>query len=127
MTRAEVLRQYAVNDHHEIVTPGVYEGEPVFAPYFYSAYRLGRPHQRCAHRNDGMLALFYEVTPFDRAQFPELKDVLGVSLFVDEDDGLAFFHLEIDHRRTGGRKPNLPYDEDEEDDEEEVEDEAHAS
>ncbi len=107
MTRAEVHRSYVVRDG-EIVTPGRWEGAPVFAPYFYEAYRAGRPVSRSVKRGEGeVLAVYYVVEQRDRLAFRELLDVDEVVLYVDVEAKLDFIACDVECRRLGGRPPNV--------------------
>lgn len=112
MTRTEVLTRFSINADGEITTPGVWEGEPVYASYFYDAYKLGRKAEETQHRR-GVLSAAYRVTPEDKLAFPELAEAVYVTLFVDEERALEFMHVETSFYR-GGRAPNRPYEEDDE-------------
>lgn len=57
-----------------IRSPGKFEGEPVYAPYFWDAYLNGM-----ADDDDGSELLFY-VSDEDRKLFPDLHDVSHVYL-----------------------------------------------
>lgn len=116
MLRAQVFATFSVAAG-EIQSEGLYEGAPVFAPYFYAEYRRGRKALRVAHRNADLLAVTYLVTEDDRAAFPELAEVVEVHLFVDTERALEFVALDPVFRRLGGRPPNVEEDEDEADDE----------
>jgi hypothetical protein len=62
-----------------IVSPGKFEGEPEWAPYFYDAILNGCcDHDYQNGPDDG--ACFFVVTDADRREFPELADIYGVGL-----------------------------------------------
>jgi hypothetical protein len=118
--RTEVLTAFTVVAG-EIKDEGVWEGAPVFAPYFYAEYRRGRKARTKHHRGEDVLSLTFDVTDTDHAAFPELEDVVEVHLFVDVERKLEFVALDPIYRRLGGRRPNV--EEGEEDDEDADEDE----
>jgi hypothetical protein len=72
MTRQEVLDSYAVKDGR-ITSPGKFEGEPVFAPYFWDLGLEG-----FADKDDGKVFGF-RITKHDAGNpfWPELKAWLG--------------------------------------------------
>jgi hypothetical protein len=79
MTRAEILSQFTVDERGTIRDPGKFEGEPVYVPAFYDAYMNGCPDDDI----DGVL--YFDVTPEDVAEFPELQGVGTVTLYVGDD------------------------------------------
>lgn len=81
MTRADIERDYEVRDGI-IRSPGQFEGEAVYVPYFWEAYLNG-----CADRDDGRI-LGFDVTADDRIIFPELKGRKTVKLY-QRDDGFV--------------------------------------
>jgi len=66
MDRAEVYKAYKVDERGTIRSPGKFEGEMLYVPYFWDAYLNG-----CADRDDGNV-LGFDILPEDREQFPEL-------------------------------------------------------
>lgn len=82
MTREEILKEYDVNQHGIIKTPGKFEGEMLYVPYFWDAYLNGMAD------SDEEEILGFEVTEEDRAMFPELIDQTQVLLHV-RDDGFV--------------------------------------
>ena len=66
MTREDIQNQYAVDEYGIIRTPGQFEGEPLYVPYFWDAYLNG-----FADVDDGKV-LKFRITPKDREQFPEI-------------------------------------------------------
>ncbi len=62
-----------------ISSPGKFEGEPTWAPYFYDAILNGCcDHDYRNGPDDG--ACFFVVTDADRREFPELASIYGVGL-----------------------------------------------
>ena len=62
--------------------PGKFEGEPIYSPYFYELMMDGMADETI-YEGDLMIEIFRVDEP-DRAIFPELKDVYGVSMSNDE-------------------------------------------
>lgn len=72
--REQVLRDYDVSNGR-IVSPGKFEGEPVFAPHYW-----GLALEGCADRDDGQTFTFRftaTTSAEDYKQWPELKQWLG--------------------------------------------------
>lgn len=81
MDRNDILNSYDV--HNGIITsPGKFEGEAIYVPYFWDAYLNG-----CADRDDGTV-LGFDVTKEDKVMFPELKRKRTVKL-IQRDDGFV--------------------------------------
>lgn len=78
-TLAQALRERIMRDYYSlpigpgrrIVTPGKFEGEPIFAPYFWECALDGM-----ADWDDGKLYKF-DITLKDREDWPELAAWLG--------------------------------------------------
>ena len=83
MKRAEILRQYDVNERGAITSPGMFEGEMVYLPHFWQAYMDG-----CADRDDGRI-LGFNITPDDRAEFPEIPKRKRTIRLYQRDDGFV--------------------------------------
>lgn len=77
-TRKDILEEYDVDTNGVIRSPGKFEGEMIYAPYFWFLLLDGG-----ADEDNGDVALF-RVTDEDRAQFPELDLVTQISLSEDE-------------------------------------------
>ena len=76
MTRKQIEAEYQVVDG-VIRSPGKFENEQVYAPYFYDAYLDGG-----ADEDDGE-NLYFTVTNEDIKEFPELNGCTQVILTVD--------------------------------------------
>jgi len=76
--REEIERQYRVQDGR-IRSPGKFEGEMVYVPFYWGAFLDGG-----ADEDDGEV-LTFRVTPEERAAFPELEDSKTVRLRERED------------------------------------------
>jgi hypothetical protein len=73
MTKQDVLKDYKTRDGH-IVTPGKFEGEPVYVPVFWD-----RGLDGCADLDESGVYAF-EVTNEDVTDFPELEGVNTLAL-----------------------------------------------
>jgi len=73
MTRQEILAQYRVDEIGRIISPGKFEREPIFAPYFWDIALNG-----FADSDNGKVFSF-RINKDDPAhkEFPELKRWLG--------------------------------------------------
>lgn len=76
LTREEILRDYAVDSHGLITTPGKFEREWIFAPYFWSAGMEGFADEDI----DGVW--FFDVSEEDRRLFPEIDAIAGIECAV---------------------------------------------
>lgn len=79
MKRQDILKEYKIDESGIIKTPGMFEGEMLYVPYFWDAYLNG-----CADRDDGH-TLGFDVTAEDKAEFPELKRRKTVKLTQSHD------------------------------------------
>ena len=82
MTRQEIETEYTIDDNGIIRTPGMFEGEMLYVPYFWDGFLNG-----FADRDDGKV-LGFDVSPEDKVQFPELKKRRTVKLY-QRDDGFV--------------------------------------
>lgn len=67
--RDELLQQYDVNDRGIITTSGKFEGEPLWAPYFYEFASDG---EELSFEGSGDYISLIEISEEDRREFPEL-------------------------------------------------------
>ncbi len=81
MTRKDILAEYEV-EHGTIRTPGKFQGEALYVPYFWDAFLNG-----CADRDNGQV-LGFDVTDDDKKEFPELRKRRTVKL-VETDQGFV--------------------------------------
>lgn len=89
MTRQEILAAYDVDSNGRIVSPGKFEGEPIFAPYFWDIGLSG-----FADSDNGRFYSF-RINKDDEAhhEFPELKQWLGrCRVLRMSQDGQGFVH-----------------------------------
>lgn len=84
--RQMIESEYEIKDG-VIKSPGKFEGEPIYAPYFYDAYLNGM-----ADDDDGE-RLKFDVTAEDREEFPELQNIDLVILW---EDGSGFVFVEVE-------------------------------
>lgn len=78
MKRQEIEQDYDVKNG-VIHSPGKFEGEAVYVPFYWDAYLNGGADE------DLDSYLIFNVTNEDRAQFPELAGVQTVKLYERED------------------------------------------
>ena len=81
MTRLDIESEYDV-ENGQITSPGKFEGEPVYTPYFWESYLNGFFDDD----DDGVLS--FNVDDHDRREFPELSGVDTVQLY-QSDDGFV--------------------------------------
>lgn len=86
MTRAEILKMYDVDEHGVIRSPGKFEGEMLYVPYFWQAYLNGG-----ADNDDGEY-LRFDVNEHDLALYPELE---GLVMVVLRENGNGFVSASV--------------------------------
>lgn len=79
MTKTDIEHNYAIEDGR-IVSPGKFEGEPVFAPYFWDIYCSGSMSD---YDDDGE-SIRIAVVDSDRTEFSELINAVAVYLNIDD-------------------------------------------
>jgi hypothetical protein len=84
VTREEILKTYTVLNGR-ITSPGKFEHEPIYAPYFYEDSMNGFWHE---DRNG---SYWTEVTVLDRQMFPEIP-ARKRTIHVSEDE-MGFVHI----------------------------------
>jgi hypothetical protein len=76
MNRKETLKEYKINRHGTIVSPGKFEGEPLYVPYFWND---AVPDETFG------ASMFFGITDDDRKEFPEIGGhVYGLKLYESE-------------------------------------------
>lgn len=80
MTREQIELDYHVVDGR-IMSPGCFEGELVYVPFYWSIYMGG-----CADRDDGRI-IGFDIRKEDRAMFPELGRLRRTVKLYQRDDG----------------------------------------
>lgn len=73
MTREEIKNKYNVDDNGIIRSPGKFEGEMVYAPFYHELILNGAGEKIYSDRLGRKLRM--KVGEADREMFPELKDV----------------------------------------------------
>lgn len=84
--RDEMLNEFSVDEHGRIVSPGKFEGEMIYVPYFWQQGLDG-----CADDDDGETFSF-EIGDDERQQFPELGDAKRIALSESE-SGFVFARI----------------------------------
>jgi hypothetical protein len=98
-TIEQVMKYYRVSESRlTIVSPGKFQGEPIYAPYF-SAFVLDSCQDDMLvddprYPGIGIVDVF-DVTGLDSTLWPQLKGVDRVYCFTDD---MGFFHTEIVER-----------------------------
>ena len=83
MTRQEIMEMYDVNEQGVIKSPGKFEGEMLYVPYFWDLGLEGDYD----FDEDGVFG--FEISTEDIAQFPELAGV-KVLLLEESDTGFVY-------------------------------------
>jgi hypothetical protein len=83
MTRTEILAQYQVGSDGVIRSPGKFEGEMLYVPFYWDIAMNG-----FANEDDGEVFTFL-IEPEDKAIFPELNDRRSLRLYESD---LGFVH-----------------------------------
>ena len=72
--REQILKDYKVSDHGVIHSPGKFEGEMLYVPYFHARWGEGGGDEEFGS------AVFFVITPWDVDAFPELAGTYGLAL-----------------------------------------------
>lgn len=81
MTRHEIEQSYKI-ENGRIRSPGAFEGEMIYVPYFWQIFLEGGADEDDGHE------LRFDITEIDREAFPELGDREVISLY-QRDDGFV--------------------------------------
>ena len=85
LTRKQIEAEYAISEAGTIESPGKFEGEMIYAPYFYDFLLDGGADDDV----DGVAS--FTVNKEDRVEFPELA---GVSSILIEEDEQGFIWIQ---------------------------------
>ncbi len=80
MTREEILRQYNINEHGVIQSPGKFEGEMLYMPHFWECHLNGESNTN----QDGSFSV--PIEKGEREIFPELGSKRRKVVNFDIDD-----------------------------------------
>jgi hypothetical protein len=83
MTRAQILADYRVSESGRIESPGKFEGEMLYVPFFWDAFLNGMADR------DGGTVIGFDITPEDRQMFPELGKRKRTVRIYQRDDGFV--------------------------------------
>jgi hypothetical protein len=83
MTRDQITTDYKIGLSGRIESPGKFEGEMLYVPYFWEAYLDG-----FADTDDGRV-LGFKIVPEDRAMFPELSKRKRTIRLIEREDGFV--------------------------------------
>lgn len=82
MTRDEILAAYKVDANGIIRSPGKFEGEMLYVPYFWDMALQGFSNMEFDDEDNRTDA--FTINADDRALFPELGDAARIELFESE-------------------------------------------
>lgn len=88
MTREEIEKDYKVIGS-TIISPGKFEGGPVYAPHFYDLGLNGCADEEESTENDDNPAFVFFLDASDVERWPELRGVRKLRLVID---GNGFVH-----------------------------------
>jgi hypothetical protein len=89
MTRQEIEQAYTIDKRGTIVSPGKFEGEPIYAPYFFYGSLDGYSEE--FYYGEGASSEYLiEVTDEDRAMFPELDATTAFVAIGNSDSGHVY-------------------------------------
>jgi len=89
MTRADILKDYEVNEYGIITSPGKFAGEMVYVPYFYAAMMEGGADDT-EYEGDKPIDIF-NIRRSDIDTFPELEGTYRLYLW-ESDQGFVYTH-----------------------------------
>ena len=89
MTRQEIEQSYTTQNG-AIVSPGKFEGEPIFTPYFWDATMDGSADHEFYYGEGGNTEFLVAVTAEDRAMFPELDPTTQYVAISESDQGFVY-------------------------------------
>jgi hypothetical protein len=84
MTRDKILKQYDVNEHGIITSPGKFEGEMLYMPHFYDLYMNGMYNSN----DDGSFSIPIEKR--EKEMFPEIGKRKRVINFDIDENGFVW-------------------------------------
>lgn len=89
--REDILEEYECSEDDVIITsPGKFEGEPIYAPYFYGLWLIGE-YDEITTRGF-KLGCRFNLTNKDYELWPELKPYKKLELWVDDN---GFVNTEV--------------------------------
>lgn len=91
----EFANEFSVNEYGIIDSPGKFEGECPYVPYFWNMTMISAQDEDLYDPVDDTYYALFNVTDIDRAIFSELNDVKVVSLWENE-SGFVFSALDAD-------------------------------
>jgi hypothetical protein len=92
MTREEIEREYIIK-HNIIISPGKFESEPRYAPYFYDLLLNGEGEEELIDPDySDETATSFSISQEDIEQFPELLEYSEIILFIS-DSGFVYTNV----------------------------------
>lgn len=83
MTRKDIEKDYEINKYGVIISPGKFEGEMLYVPYFWKCGLEGMAENIYSEDNDDVTWWKFEITNEDLKEFPELGDIKELCLWID--------------------------------------------
>ena len=94
MNRQEIESNYKINEHGIICSPGKFEGEMIYAPYFYDLIMEGGSSETdFPEGEDGPCVDIFYPTEEDVAEFPELEGCTRVEC-MESEQGFFYCYTE---------------------------------
>lgn len=83
MATTTIRSEYKTDDYGRITSPGKFEGQMIYVPYFWNAYLDG-----CADSDDGRV-LGFRIDKNDRELFPEIPARKRTIRLIESDSGFV--------------------------------------
>lgn len=93
MNRQQILQNFRVDSDGIIRSPGKFQGEMLYAPYFHVAMLQGDGDDTWSEDGETLLSTSFQVEPADRQEFPELEGIARIELAYD-DNGFCYVRSE---------------------------------
>ena len=93
MTKEQIIKEFKIDDFTGLITsPGKFEGEMIYAPYFYDLALDG--HQDDVRFDGDVQVDIFNISKTDTDHFNELSSDLGNTLELWQDD-MGFVNIHI--------------------------------
>jgi len=93
MNREEIENSYDINEYGIIVSLGKFEGEMIYAPYYYDLWLNDSSDEEI--EDNGEIIPIFSITQDDIEEFPELEEYEGMKINLWESEQ-GFVYLEIE-------------------------------
>lgn len=85
MTREDILEHYDVDENGFITSPGKFESEMIYVPYFYDLLMHGASDETIYSSDGTIFKDIFNITSEDIQIFPELKGVQQIEISESEE------------------------------------------